>query len=312
MVQFYKNESRLHMAISIDYYQCECGWSDEAISVLAKRQPSIYEKLEKQLCLASNKKAKAELRDVYHKLVKGEVCADELTVKQRLVICSHCKKSDHQEVFYHLKSHIPLNHALCTTCGNELQVFQQPQSLPCPKCQKPVQKGTKIPNREKLALLLKRCTIQFPEQTSQKVVIAIDEVAISNVQDCHSNIISMKKNELVERSPLEVEQLAKVLTNKKVFLHASFNSDFEAELTLLLLERFKHLNITPIIVIPPLFQGRKKVERIRELAGKMQKYCERTIQISGDYLKEQHGANKELFEVHLPQAVKKAVEQCNG
>ncbi|OZM56453.1 hypothetical protein CIB95_11805 [Lottiidibacillus patelloidae] len=129
------------MALTIYYFRCDCGWQEEWISLISKRKRTIYQKLEKELQLATNHHALNEWRSVYHRFVNGEILEEEIKCRKSLVICTHCKHSAEQIVIYDKKLDKPIHAVLCNNCGiDDVQIFHNPMQLPCPVCKQVVKR----------------------------------------------------------------------------------------------------------------------------------------------------------------------------
>jgi hypothetical protein len=298
------------MALTINYFQCDCGWHDEWVAFISKRKSTIYQKLEKQLQLATNPHALNEWRSVYHRFVKGEFLEDDVDCRKGLATCTRCKRSADQMVIYNKNTDNPIHAILCNNCGKDVQVFHNPTQLLCPRCKQIVEKRETPRNPEDLlnAFLL-RCNMEIRGDHSKKLVLAVGTRASKNIAECDACVVTIKRQNRANKAAINLKEL--LHQHKPVIFHPSIDSEFQGQLSLLLIIMLNEwkINFSTVLLIPPFFEGKETIDRVSEYLMRMQSYCDQFTVISGEQLKEKHGSGVELYERHIPNKMKDIIEE---
>lgn len=285
-------------------YYCACGWHTDWTSAGSGITESLFEKVEQQLTVAKNPRAKSFWREMYRSALLGKINAQH---QRGLVVCSTCKSAEEQLAFYDKKTGSLLHPILCNCCGEEAIMYGENEPIGCPACQKSVAPGASSTTKELLERLLRNYKITLPETVFEnQLVVAIGSQAMSNLTDSGFPAATLEEKEKTDDNNLNMTLFSGVT---RVVLHCDFENPIDGELSLLLLKILQVGNIETVVVAvaPPIFEGRKRIEGLMENVKQLQPVANQTIIVSGLVLEKQYGPSIQLYRKHIPQEVQKAI-----
>jgi uncharacterized CHY-type Zn-finger protein len=284
-------------------YQCECGWHSEYITGGFRRVIPLEVIVENQLVRATNSNAKAIWRDVYKKVIRGEVLPDDIKVREGYVSCFHCKNSHNNQIALYDSSNQLIHPILCYQCGREGHFCSPAGPTVCPWCTSMVTTGDVFSTQEQIHRLIQSCQVTIPALPSDSLIIVIGERSNKYLRPFLNNIpfISIQEG---ERGDGDMDVINILSTRKRVFLHTYFETPLVTRLTLLFVKQLLTMNIEviPIIATPPPFDGKRRIVRVRGYIQEIQSYCNQTVLVSSS-IRKKFDSVMELFEHHIPSQI---------
>lgn len=295
------------MVMNVYHFQCECGWSGQWMTGGFRRKISLLESAEIQLIGAENTIAKSVWRRVYGQIIKGQLVEENVTAKVGMAVCFACKKSEEQFALYDSNNGEILHPLLCNHCGNKTVIFHTAESIACPCCQAIVKAGPQLPLQELLQKKLRQYKISMPSVVSDTAVIAVGRGSAAFMELIQEDIIYPLFTMVKEENHPQGDDFFKKLEGvKKAILPANLEDDMEADLVKRLIEQFCLLDIevVPIMITPPIFEGSRRMNRVMEHVKEIQKLAKQTILLSGAAIEKEFGPSIELYKKHIPTSIK--------
>lgn len=282
------------MIMNVHHYDCECGWSGHWLIGGSRRKRTLIEEVEQQLTTAKHPRARSVWRILYKQILKEEKA--EAYGRTGMAVCFHCKTNQEQLAVY--DKGLILHPLPCQTCGNEVAVYHEPESLPCPSCKTVVKAGPALSTEALLQRKLARCKITLLDSIGETGLIAVGSRTIAYLepikQDLPFSIVTIEKGEGGQRRF--------ILDVKKVFLQTSFENSFEAELAIILSKQLglMGIEVVPVIITPPIFEGKRRLDKVMEYIKEIQRVSKETILVSGAALEREFGSSVEIYNEHIP------------
>jgi uncharacterized CHY-type Zn-finger protein len=283
-------------------YQCECGWNKEYLTGGFRRVIPLADRIENQLVRSKNVNAKKEWRNIYHKVVSGEILPDRIKIREGHVSCFHCQSSLNQIALYDSSNQL-IHPILCNECGKEGEFSSPPNPIICPLCQEEVVMGKIYPIEVQIRRLLQKCQLTFQLQTSGPPIIVLGERSYKYLKP-HLTQYSYISIEEGESQASDMDLLQFLSNQRRVFLHTYFETPLITRLTLLLTKHLFEMNleVIPIIAAPPTIVGKRRIEKVMSYIHELQAYSPQTVLVSSSIRKE-FDTVMEVFEEWVPRQI---------
>ncbi|WP_066309459.1 hypothetical protein [Bacillus sp. FJAT-29814] len=282
-------------------FPCACGWCGEWVTGGLRKQRSLVEIVEDELIAAKHQNPRAAWRSVYQKLLLGQVVPEEVSCRSGMFFCFECKSGFEQLVVCNSSGN-PLHPMLCHECGSEGEFFPAPVEVPCPRCRQMVGEGKPLSTQEILNRMLSRCEITTVDKDRDKLLVVVGSRCQTYLEpildDIHYSVLAVTSGENITH-PIDFwEKFASV---EKVLLQTSPDTIEEAELALLLVQQLQAVNIEmiPIVITPPLFEGKRRTQWMMEHIQELQSFVKQVLIVSGAGLDKQYGP-LEVYRKHVP------------